>query len=95
VTRSGAVEKWGECFERGDCRVRDLYSRDPMVGWWRLLEGWGGPLVLAGRPAIALCFKPSCHQATHYRVVPRADTMGRDGGPSTKRLLGRADTKHY
>jgi hypothetical protein len=61
-----------------------------MVGWWRPLAGWGGALVLAGRHAIALCFKPSRHQATHYRAVPRADTMGQGGGPSTKRLLGRA-----
>ena len=43
-----------------------------------------------GRPG-----RSGCHRAGPYRAVPRAGTMGRGGGPSTKRPSGRAGTKHY
>jgi hypothetical protein len=41
------------------------------------------------------CLRLGRHQAGHYRVVPRAGTMGRGSDPSTKMLSGRADTRHY
>jgi hypothetical protein len=41
----------------------------------------------------------NCYRATYRagenRVVPRAGTMGRSGGPGTIDLSCRASTKHY
>jgi hypothetical protein len=58
------------------------------AGWKQLgLEGFGG-LFFDYRLVAGQC--RASHRAAHFWVVPRADTMGRGGGPSTKTLSGRA-----
>jgi hypothetical protein len=41
------------------------------------------------------CLRPGRFRAAPYRVVPRAGPPCWGRGPGTKRLSGRAGTKHY
>jgi hypothetical protein len=41
------------------------------------------------------CLRPGRFRAAPYRAVPRAGPPCWGRGPGTKRLSGRAGTKHY
>jgi hypothetical protein len=68
-------------------------GREAAIQWSDGRSTGGGSWALAGWAAS--CLGPGRLWADLYRAVPRGGLTGRGGGPSTKSLSGRTDTKHF